>query len=940
MQKGVFSIIFFLLAVFAKAQYVDSGQDPASIKWKQINTDHFQIIFPTGFDIQANRLANIFDSVYNQASQTLEHQPAKISILLHNYTSVANANVLWAPKRSNFYTIPPQDIYVQDWLEQLAIHEFRHVVQVDKMNQGVSKILYYLLGQQGTAAVFGAYIPFWLVEGDAVAVETGMTETGRGRLPAFTMPLRAQILEKKIYSYDKAYLGSYKNLVPNYYTLGYFLSGWARYKYGTDVWAGAFDYVARNPYNPWSFNRAMKRFAGEGKRRFYHNTMLALDSAWKVQETTIKPMSYESVSRNGKQKRFFDSYLYPQSFSGDQTLVLKKTFEEIEKLVVIDSSGNEKVLDIPGLLVGQNRLSSTPDGSKIVWNEYQWDRRWSNRVYSDIHIYTTQDKKSHKLTRKSFLFSPAISSDGQRVVAVEALPDYENSLVVLDANSKNELQRYQLPGNPFLLSPQWDEAGENVVFIQLKENQKIITVLNYKSGNIHVVFNAGSNDVSNPAFYKQYILFTGIWSGIDNIFAVDTVSGKVYQVTNSTFGAYNVSVNNDSDQILFNEFTADAIKVSRLEIDSSKWISFDQVTNHSLKLYNTLSEQETQLNLDSTKFKAYQVKPYKKYKYLFNIHSWGPLSLNTDNYSVQPAISVLSQNVLSTAVAEVKYAYDLNERAGGVFADLTYKGWYPEISLGTGFQNRNKLSSRGQQLSWRDNSMYLQSSIPLKYNSGPYFYFATPSVSYSYISVNKHPESANINEGELHSLHFRISASRSVKRAYLDLKPRWGQTFLAGTRFTPFGDFIYNNQAYAQVGAYFPGLFKNHSLSASFGFQKQFGADKLRYTDAVTPIRGMSQVYEDNLSILKLNYTLPLWYPDLSVPGFVYIKRFYSNLFCDMGWGTSTGVKNNFYQSTGAELMANFHVLSHIIPIAGGVRYSYLPEFRTGNFQLVINLEI
>ena len=41
------------------------------------------------------------------------------------------------------------------WLEHLCVHEFRHVVQIDKVNQGLTKILYYLFGEQITIAITG-----------------------------------------------------------------------------------------------------------------------------------------------------------------------------------------------------------------------------------------------------------------------------------------------------------------------------------------------------------------------------------------------------------------------------------------------------------------------------------------------------------------------------------------------------------------------------------------------------------------------------------------------------------------------------------------------------------------------------------------------------------------------------------------------------------------
>jgi len=122
--------------------------------------------------------------------------------------------VLWAPKRMEIFTCPPQDTYAENWLQQLAIHEYRHVVQIDKLNQGMTKVLTYVFGEQATGAILGLFIPLWLVEGDAVCTETALSNSGRGRLPSFEMKLRAQTLTKINLNYDKAVFGSYKIICP------------------------------------------------------------------------------------------------------------------------------------------------------------------------------------------------------------------------------------------------------------------------------------------------------------------------------------------------------------------------------------------------------------------------------------------------------------------------------------------------------------------------------------------------------------------------------------------------------------------------------------------------------------------------------------------------------------------------------------------------------
>lgn len=81
-----------------------------------------------------------------------------MSMIVRANGGVSNGNAGWAPKKSELYTAPPQDVS-DAWLEHLCIHEFRHIVQYDKVNQGFTKALYYIFGEQITMAVIGVYVP-------------------------------------------------------------------------------------------------------------------------------------------------------------------------------------------------------------------------------------------------------------------------------------------------------------------------------------------------------------------------------------------------------------------------------------------------------------------------------------------------------------------------------------------------------------------------------------------------------------------------------------------------------------------------------------------------------------------------------------------------------------------------------------------------------------
>ena len=200
-------VLFFILLLWCpfsivSAQFVNFGQDRPSLRWKQIKTDDFQIIYPDFFEENAQKAASIFSLLYHHAN-TLQLHPKKISIIMHADGGVSNGNVALAPRKSELYTMPSQDP-TDDWLEHLCVHEFRHVVQLDKVNQGLTKDLYYLFGEIFPIAVVGVYVPMWFMEGDAVCFETAVGHLGRGRSPEFLNEMKAQILEKGIYNYSKA----------------------------------------------------------------------------------------------------------------------------------------------------------------------------------------------------------------------------------------------------------------------------------------------------------------------------------------------------------------------------------------------------------------------------------------------------------------------------------------------------------------------------------------------------------------------------------------------------------------------------------------------------------------------------------------------------------------------------------------------------------------
>ena len=301
-------------------QFYNNGQDRGSIKWKQIRTVNFNVIFPEGFEVQGERVAKLLEKSYEYTTFSLNHKPKKVSVVLHTESSISNASLGWAPSRIDMYTVPPQDCYSQDWFEQLAIHEFRHLIQLSKIESETPVLLRYIFGESAAALLTGIYLPFWFIEGDAVSAETGLSNSGRGRVPDFQKTIKAQLVEKGKFNYDKAYLGSYKDNVANYYELGYLLVAGARERYNDLIWDDVVRNVAEKPFSLNAFDRGLKKATGLRKVALYDTIFNGLKNKW-VSEDKIKEItSYEILS---PENYYYTDYKYCAMLSDGNYITYK-----------------------------------------------------------------------------------------------------------------------------------------------------------------------------------------------------------------------------------------------------------------------------------------------------------------------------------------------------------------------------------------------------------------------------------------------------------------------------------------------------------------------------------------------------------------------------------------------------------------------------------------
>jgi hypothetical protein len=957
MYKFSIFIILLLATKIVSAQYFNTGQDPASLRWRQINTKNFQLIYPEVFENQAQRMANILEKVYGYDTYSLDYNPKKISVVFHTQTLVSNGMLAWAPRRVEMYTTPTQSMYAQDWLEQLAIHEFRHVVQVGKISQNLPKIIPLLSGQQGTALVTGLYLPFWFIEGDAVATETALSQSGRGRFTPFLNEIKAQVVEKGKYSFEKAYLGSYKNFVPDHYRLGYYLVGGVRNLFGPEIWDKMVLNVGKKPFSITPVNSALKKQTGYNQRQLYSLVFDSLRTSWLNQG-----VNKDSIRLFSKKTNIYTSYIYNFFTKNGSILTYKTALNSLPQFVLIESDGKEKKLIIPGEIFDES-VDATDDF--LTWSELIPDPRWEHGGKSLIHVLDIVTKKEKLINPEFKGFSPSVSLDGKKIALIEV--DYCNNyyLSVYEIATNKLLARYQTSDNNYLVTPRWVNDKE-LACIVLTTPGKSLALIDPIDEKIEFLANEVCGEIKSLIVNGSDIFFISSYSGQNDLYNFNLKSKKIFRVYASRFGVDYPAISPDGKTIVLSDYTADGFRLIEIQVKRDNWEPIGAVRKGEFELADKLTKQEKGIpdftsNSDTLRYIS---EKYSKAEHLLYFHSWLPAYFDVDSYKLQSGVSFMSQNMLGTAETSVGYKWDASEKSGKFYGKFTYKGWYPvmssEINYGkrsagyysiTNYTNSQheliKSDTVKKRFFWNESTFTIDAYIPFNFTKGKYYRLLQPEIKYELISRSATGTAPDqFVTGLINSATYRIYFHQILKESYQDLVPNFGYVVDLTYRNSPGGNLNLGNLTSFQFINYFPGILPNHGIVIYNGFQKRTFNEGYAYSDVIRYPRGWGSTLTNQIYSFSAEYRLPLIYPDLSLGKLLYLKRLKASLYADYAnlegntykQGKVAGKFNEKISSYGTEITGDMHFFRFYAPFNAGVRIGYLPEVKQFNYELLLSV--
>lgn len=836
--KLIFRCLFLtsLLAFQAKAQFYSLGQNPTSTQWFQIKQKDFKVIFPKDNEKQAQYIASLVDTLIKIAYKDLPVKPHDFSIILQSNNVTPNGFVSLLPKRSEFFATAPQENEGTNWLDLLAVHEYRHIAQLSAIDQGFTRVMKIILGELGWGAVLGVTTPLWYLEGDAVDFETKNTNQGRGKLGFFRQELIAQIEEQDNLNYEKLLLGSYKQYRTNHYTVGYFLSNLINDS--TNHTGNALQKSGKWPFFPYPFDHQIKKQTG---KNLYNWT----DSLLTKNDTSPEQLNAKTITKKPKQ---FADYSFPQKYT-EGWITLRKRLDEIPAFVAIDSLGEENVLLRPGSLGGDPFSSNS---KRLVWSQKRNHRRWNYKEYQELWEYDFKTKRKKKITNKTRYQSPALSNKNE-LVALEAKSDGSYHIVLI-SNQEKILAKFDF--GEFIYHPTFINDS-TLAFVYRRYNNNQIKTLNIYSGKQETVLT--TNYILGYPSYKDETWLFEINHELE-LKIGKLENGNLYIAQPSKYGSQFPRFSSNRT-LSYNDYHSYGKQVQNIQIDDLNWMQIDnRVSSHI----------QPQLVADTGSF---DIQRYHKWKHLFNFHSWAPLPIENEMINYGFGGSLFSQNVLSSSFTEVFYFNDPVSGIQETGVQYSYEGFYPKLNYDFKFRESSILEIDTFQVHQFSNLHSFGIQLDQQFNGRRSIKALRLGTGYELLHLNNFVLNRD-NHFISQRFEFINSTIRFIwtdRMAVRDILPK--QRIDAFIQVSHAPDSLKRNLvAYGRVLANHPGLFKNQV--GQLGIFVKYTDSTNRANRNVMPSvsGGNSRLYGKAFQ-LKYHYHFPIAYPEWRIPYFTYLPR-------------------------------------------------------------------
>lgn len=874
------------ISIPAHGQFYTQGNDPASKKWFTVSTQNFKIIYPEGLDSLATEYGKALEKWRVPVGGSIGYKPGQqyrrtTPVILHPFNTTANGFVSWAPRRMELYTV--MSAYESDamsWVKNLAIHESRHVSQMQFGKAGVMNIGHYLVGEMFTGALSGIYPNTAFAEGDAVVAETALTNTGRGRQADFLEWYRLSFDQNDMRSWYKWRYGSQKHYTPNHYTIGYMTVAGMRYTFdAANFTERYFERLRKNPIRFNNFQKTIREYSHKNFTKSFTDIAETFKTIWDEEDKTR--IQSTPISRITAPTKRYTVYRHNVITKDGEIIAVKNGMINVPNLVKVDMSGKESV--IRPFSGSTSKLEYNPDNNTIYWSESIQDPRWDLAGHSIIKFMNLDTGKIQNLTEKGRLFNPVLSPDKTRIAVTEYPTEGGSAITLLDATTGKTLSRFFAPSGIQIEETAWTRDG---LFASVITDQGY-GVIQMNGNKWTTILEPTGVTITNLHNTEAGLAMTCDLTGVNEIYTLSS-DGILNQITATRYGASDFAIKNGT--LYFANLDTDGKGIVKTKLATvAENVAF---IAHVYPIADRLSAQEKAIGTSDafTEARFSEVKRYSKAANLIHVHSWAPLYFSYDDVKelsmefsydvVAPGATLLLQNDLGTLSGTVGYSYhpdeeDFHNWRSSAHLDLTYTGLYPVFELQANIGDRDAVqygwrtvnSERSHVSSVSGISIpspsfngFIRTYIPLSFNSNGWYRGVVPEVKYTFtndwfnttricysltetFNNNSFISLQDIIPGKntiMHSLSSSIRAYIMRPTPASAIYPRFGIGVELGQRSRlSLGD-IFNSNTYIYGYGYLPGAMPQHGIRWTALYQRQSLNGRFRENTVITSPRGFS----------------------------------------------------------------------------------------------------
>ncbi|MCI6112345.1 MAG: DPP IV N-terminal domain-containing protein [Rikenellaceae bacterium] len=790
LKRLALAVLLTLVHLGAGAQFYSVGDDRFS-RWYSIESENYKVIYPLGLDSLAREYARELERFRRPVGLTSGYLPGekirgRMPVVLHPHNAVSNGSVAWAPKRMDAFTIP--QIYGSEahpWITQLAVHESRHISQMQFGLDSTQGVIGWFLGEMWNGLTAAIYTESSFLEGDAVIAETELTRSGRGRKADFLNYYMVSFDQGDLRDWDQWRFGSQKKYTPDWYALGYLTYGGMRWLYDRDDYTDEYLHYAAKHFFRFDVRDVIaKHTTGKDLVHSFPAIRDSVTAVWQKDAEVRKPyMPMEQITAEPRKTADYENF----TIIGSSLFSIKHGFNDNYKLVCIDLSGQfadtlgparqfpEKFISYFNGNSGQ--LYPSPDGKQLYWSEAIPDARWTVRYTSDLRYSKPFSKSKKTLRHGNWDYNPVPSRDGKRIAAVGVKPEGGSMLNILDSENGALMQCLDAPDSLQLVDLAW--MGENVVCATaISENGFGIYCTELENGNWKVLLRPTPVQMKDLQSDGDRLLFTSDRTGVNELYSFRPGDGSIRQLTSTRYGASDYVFDKDRNYLYYASMTRKGKMIYRTAAEHlfNKEVDWDE--RYSWPIADKLSEQARRraekiysdkdfIASESARADTMQLsepKRYRKFPQMFRVHSWAPVYVNLpalmngdlgDNIfdNIKLGATAVIQNQLGTFSGIAGYSvhpdpYDKKHWRNGLHLNLKYSGLYPVFEFNLDFNDRG--AKQGQVSAYelqpgrfgvsyselRDQSVpYITGSlsayIPFRFSSGGWSRGLTPRISYS-----------------------------------------------------------------------------------------------------------------------------------------------------------------------------------------------------------------